>query len=147
MNAPLQFAILLSVSAAATGVTWLVKGEPEEQVVVRCDPSTLKDDEICLADVSGKVLWVDSRTRREWLESGLEGSILWNLDPKENQRDFEAGAAMKVMEAELVVVYCGSRACGTSRQIADRIRALQLGPPVKVLHGGWEALKDSSPSS
>lgn len=147
MTAPLQLAALLAVSLAAAGATWLLKGGPAEETVEQCDPATLKEDEICLADVSGKVLWVDARSRPEWAATGLDGAILWNLDPNEDQQAFEAEAAMKVMEAELVVVYCGSRACGTSRQIADRIRALQLGPQVKVLYGGWDALKDSNPSS
>jgi hypothetical protein len=43
-----------------------------------------------------------------------------------------------------VVVYCSSEACGTSRQVADRIRKLDLGPKVKVLFGGWDAIKGSS---
>jgi hypothetical protein len=43
-------------------------------------------------------------------------------------------------------VYCGTEACGTSRIIADRIKSLNLGPTVKILFGGWDALRlrDSS---
>jgi hypothetical protein len=52
-----------------------------------------------------------------------------------------------------VIVYCGDENCGLSRQIADKIRGLQLGAEVLVLRGGWRALseagriKDSSPES
>lgn len=144
MNPFAQLAVLVAVSASAAGVTWLVNGPPEKAPVLQCDPSQIADDQICLADVSGNVLWVDARPRAEWEEDSVEGSILWNLDPGENQQTFEAEAAMKLLDAELVVVYCGSEACGTSRQVADRIRAMQLGPTVKVLFGGWEALKDSN---
>ena len=140
----IQLTVLVGISAAAAGLTWMMKGPPLEPAVEKCDPALLDKDQICLADVTGNVLWVDARPRLEWQKNGLTGSILWNLDPKENQQDFEAQTAMKVIESELVVVYCGGPACGTSRQVADRIRSLQLGPPVKILHGGWDTLKDSS---
>ena len=140
----LQLTAIVGISAAAAGLTWLLKGPPLEPTVEKCDPALLEKDQICLADITGNVLWVDARPRSEWQENGLTGSVLWNLDPKENQQEFEARTAMRAIETELVVVYCGSSACGTSRQIADRIRRLQLGPPVKVLYGGWDILKDSS---
>lgn len=132
------------ISAVAAGMTWALKGPPATDNWIECDPSNIKEDEICFSDVEGNVLWVDARLRSEWQENGLTGSILWNLDPKEDQQQFEAQAAMKVLEADLVVVYCGSEACGTSREIAKKIKTLDLGPPVKVLFGGWDYIKGSS---
>jgi rhodanese-related sulfurtransferase len=143
MNAAAQLAVIGVISVAAAGGSWLIKGPPEV-VAFKCDPALLRKDEICLGDVEGNVLWVDARSRSEWEENGLEGSILWNMDPKEDDMAFESEAAARVFAAELVVVYCGSEACGTSRQIADRIRKLDLGPTVKVLFGGWDAIKGSS---
>jgi rhodanese-related sulfurtransferase len=52
----------------------------------------------------------------------------------------EADAAMKIGDYKLVVVYCSSQACGTSREVAKRIRKLDFGPEVKALHGGYPAL-------
>ncbi len=145
MNAVAQFAAVAGLSLAAAGATWLAKGRPSVPVpkVVRCDKSLLQADEICLADIPEDVLWIDARPRSEWEENGLEGSVLWNLDPKEDDQAMEAGAVTRIFESEapLVVVFCGSEACGTSRIIADRIRNLSLGPSVKVLHGGWDALR------
>lgn len=146
MTAASQLGIIAMVSLVAAAGTWLVKGPPEKPAAFVCDPQKLEDGEICLADVQGNVLWVDARSRAEWEENGLEGSVLWNLDPKEDTNEMEAGAVMRIAEGvDLVVVYCGSVACGTSKQIAERIRALDLGPPVKSLHGGWDALRDSNP--
>jgi len=139
-----QLTVVVGLAVVAAGLTWLLKGPPLDPTVEKCNPAILKPDEICLADARGKILWIDARPRSEWQENGLEGSVLWNLDPEENQQEFEAQAAMKAIEAELVVVYCGTATCGTSRQIANRLRNLQLGPPVKVLYGGWDSLKDSS---
>ncbi len=145
MNALAQFSVVAGLSFAAAGATWLSKGRPllPEPKVFKCDSSLLEDDEICLADVPKNVLWIDARPRNEWEENGLDGSILWNLDPGEDDQAMEASAASSVFEsgASLVVVYCGTEACGTSKIIADRIRALGLGPSVKVLHGGWDALR------
>ncbi len=145
MNAFFQLTAVAGLSLAAAGATWLVKGAPGTAAVriFKCDPAGIKGDEICLADVPDNVLWIDARPRSEWEENGMEGSVLWNLDPTEAQPAFEAAVATAIVESQAatVVVYCGSEACGTSRQIAARINGLGLGPDVRVLYGGWDALK------
>jgi len=146
MNALTQFAAVCAISLAAAGGSWLLRKAPVEKPAFTCDPTKLRDDEICLADVKGKVLWVDARSRSEWQKNGLKGSILWNMDPKEDANLFEAEALPHIAAAELVVIYCGSKKCGTSREVAGRIRKMDIGPPVKVLHAGWDAIKGSSPA-
>jgi rhodanese-related sulfurtransferase len=153
MNALGQLLAIGSISLAAAGGTFLIKGAPSRTLA--CDPATLKPDEVCLEQIptDSEVLWVDARPRKDWEKSGLPGAILWNLDPGEDAQAFEAGAAMRIIETPRVIVYCGDENCGVSRQVADRIRALQLGAEVSVLHGGWRALKeagrikDSNPAS
>ena len=145
MNALAQFVAVGLVSLAAAGGSWLMRKPSLEKPAFTCDPAKLRDDEICLADVMGQVLWVDARSRSEWQATGIKGSILWNMDPKEDANVFEAEAAPHIAAAELVVVYCGSEKCGTSREVAGRIRKMQLGSPVKVLYGGWDAVKGSNP--
>lgn len=144
MNTLVQFAAVGAISLAGAGGSWLLRQPPAPRPAFTCDPAKIHDDEICLADVKGNFLWVDARSRSEWKENGLKGSILWNMDPKEDANLFEAEAAPHIAAADLVVVYCGSEKCGTSREIAGRIRRMELGPPVKVLHGGWDAIKGSS---
>jgi tryptophan synthase beta subunit len=56
---------------------------------------------------------------------------------------FESNNAEKIASAQIVVIYCGDENCGISRQVANRIRQLDLGPQVRVLNGGWRALKDA----
>jgi len=142
MKSTLQIAMLLAIAASAACLTWFLK-DPNSNpaAVTHCDPAALKPDEICFDQVSGKVLWIDARSREEWTQNGYPDSILWNLDPKEDALKMEADAAMKIIECEMVVVYCTSRACGTSRQIAEKIRKLELGPMVKILHGGYPSLR------
>jgi len=148
-----QFAVIAGIAGAAAGSTYWVKGPPVRRLV--CDPSTLKADERCLQEISANepILWVDARSRKDWEKSGVEGSVLWNLDPTENMQSFESEIASRLMDVRGVVVYCGDENCGVSRQVAARIRALGLADEVWVLRGGWRALheagrtRDSSPAT
>lgn len=146
MNALAQFTVVGAISLAAAGGSWLLRKPPVDKPPIACDPAKIREDEICLADVKGNVLWVDARSRGEWEKNGLKGSILWNMDPKEDPNVFAAEAFPRIAAAELVVIYCGSEKCGTSREVAGRILNMNIGPPIKVLHGGWDALKGSNPA-
>ena len=143
MNAVGQLAVIAIISLAAAAGTFWIKGPPTRTYV--CDPATLKPDEVCLQQIptAAKILWVDARLRKDWEKSGLAGSVLWNLDPAEDMQAFEADIATRIIETPQVIVYCGDENCGLSRQIAERIRGLQLGAEVSVLRGGWRALKDA----
>lgn len=143
MNAIAQLAVISAVALVAAAGSWLVKGPPQR--ALPCDPATLAADEICLDQIppDADVLWVDARSRGEWRENGLTGSVLWNLDPDEDMTAFEAEVAMRIMETPRVIVYCGDENCGVSRQVAERIRALGLGAEVSVLFGGWRALDEA----
>ena len=142
MTSLAQLAAVLTIALAAAGVTYRIKGPPERAVL--CDPAVLPADEVCLARVigewQGRVLWVDARSRGEWQRNGVPGALLWNLDTSENMQAFEADAAARMIDGARVIVYCSNENCGTSRQVAERIKALQLGNEVFVLHGGWRAL-------
>jgi len=142
MNAAAQFATVLTIALASAGVTYLVKGPPDR--LVHCDPAKLKPDEVCLDRVmnewKGRVLWVDARPRADWQRNGMPGAALWNLESSENMQTFEADIAGRMIDGPRVVVYCNNEDCGTSRQVAERIKSLQLGNEVFVLYGGWRAL-------
>lgn len=143
MNPWRQWVVIAAISLAAAGGTFLVKGPPVR--LFRCDPATLKPDEICLdaIPVGETVLWVDARKRTDWDKNGVPGSLLWNLDPAEDMQALEADAAVRIVASPRVIVYCGDENCGVSRQIAERIRKLDLGAEVFVLRGGWRALSEA----
>lgn len=140
MKALRQVIAILALSLLAAATTWWIMGPPQRDVI--CDPAQLEPGEICLQDIPDdqSVVWVDARSRRDWQRNGVAGSILWNLDPKEDMHAFEAEAVMKIATTPYVVVYCGDEQCGTSKQIAQRILDLDLNAKVSVLHGGWRAL-------
>ncbi len=143
MNAWVQLAAISAVALTAAGGTWLIKGPPQRTLA--CDPASLKPDEVCLEQIpaAAEVVWVDARPRAEWRKNGVEGSLLWNLDPSEDAQAFEAEVAVRVAVTPRVIVYCGDENCGVSRQIAGRIRDLGMGAEVSVLHGGWRALNEA----
>lgn len=143
MNAATQLVAVGLISLLGAGGTYLVKGPPVRKLA--CDVTTLKPDEVCLQQIpaDAKVLWVDARTRKEWKKNGLKGSVLWNLDQSEDMSAFEAEIVPLILETPRVIVYCGGEECGLSRQVANRIRALDLGADVSVLRGGWDALRDA----
>ncbi len=141
MNAIVQLAAVIAMAAAGAGGTFLIKGAPLRALV--CDPATLKEGEICLQQVTEPVVWIDARPRKDWEANGLPGSILWNLDASEDAQAFEAEAMMKLIENPRAVVYCSNEDCGVSKQVADKVRALDPTYEVKALRGGWQALKDA----
>lgn len=138
-----QLAWIGVISSVAALGTYGVKGPPTRALV--CDPASLKADEVCLQQIppTAKILWVDARLRKDWQRNGMPGSVLWNLDPAEDLLAFETETAMRIIESPRVIVYCGDENCGISRQVAERIRNLQLGAEVSVLRGGWRALSEA----
>lgn len=142
MNPLVQVSAVVVIALGAALATYWVKGPPDRAVA--CDPAKLQSDEVCLERVlgewKGRVLWIDARPRGEWERNGMTGSLLWNIDTHENMQAFEAEAAGRMLEGMRVVVYCSNENCGVSRQVAGRIKALQLGNEVWVLYGGWRAL-------
>lgn len=143
MKILVQAAVIVVLALLGAGATYLFRGAPDRSVP--CDAATLISDEVCLAKVmgewQGQVLWIDARSRAEWRRGTVAGSLLWNIDEQEDMQAFEAAGAMRMMDGQRVVVFCSNENCGVSRQVADRIRALQLGNEVVVLHGGWRALQ------
>lgn len=141
MNAVAELAVVVALSALGAGGTYFIKGAPARMVV--CDPATLKPGEICLQQVVEPVVWVDARPRKDWEKNGIAGSILWNLDPDEDAQAFEVDAMTKALENPRLVVYCSTEDCGVSKQVADKIRALDSSFDVKSLRGGWQALREA----
>lgn len=130
---------LLGVVGLLAGGTYLLVGPPQRGVV--CSEEVLGEGEICLEKVPAEgTLWIDARPRKLWLKNGLPGSLLLTDDRSENWDNLLAEVAAAVVEAQQVVIYCNTKGCGSSEAVAGKLRELELGPPIYVLHGGWRAL-------
>lgn len=138
-----QSSALVVLALLAAGITWRVKGPPQR--TLSCDEKVLKPGEVCLTSVHQQsgILWIDARSRADWSKNGHPDAVLWNLDPAEDAQAMEATVMNRLMDARLVVIYCSDDSCGTSHQVAARVRQLGVAPDVVVLFGGWRALKEA----
>ncbi|MFY7819016.1 MAG: rhodanese-like domain-containing protein [Akkermansiaceae bacterium] len=145
-NAWKQLAMILSLSLIGALILRVV--DPIAKAEVSCDPSTIAADEICLRTVidewKSDCVWIDARRRVDWQKDGLAGSLLLTTAEGENfELLLEQAFPILAQKNQRVVVYCSDAGCGTSREIAKRLREYQLVPDVKALHGGWKALSQA----
>ncbi len=138
IKAFIQAAAIMAIALCAAMTTWWTVGPPERS----CDPSLIEKGQICLQSIPSdrEIVWIDARSRSEWERDGLPGSILWNMKASEDANAMEAEAINRIFTTPYVVIYCNDEGCGTSKKIAKRIRDLDMGAEIYVLHGGWQAL-------
>jgi len=80
-------------------------------------------------------LWIDARPAPEYEAGHVPGALLLN---PENWPQAVPGVLDAWAPGQCAVVYCGTPGGEASREVAERLRAFQLGP-VFVLQGGWKA--------
>jgi rhodanese-related sulfurtransferase len=81
-------------------------------------------------------IWVDARPDDEFARDHVPGALSLNEDRwHELLPQFLAVWSPE----KKVVVYCSSKSCNASREVARRLRKEAQLPNVFVLQGGWEA--------
>jgi len=81
-------------------------------------------------------IWVDARPDDEFARDHVPGALSLNEDRwHELLPQFLAVWSPE----KKVVVYCSSKSCNASREVARRLRKEAQFPNVFVLQGGWEA--------
>jgi rhodanese-related sulfurtransferase len=97
-----------------------------------------------MADAWGKaVVWVDARPEDDFAHGHVPGAVRLNLE--EWSRLFPVFLD-QWQPTRMVVVYCSSRDCGLSSEVAKRLRGSRISPTY-VLHGGWDAWRNRHPES
>lgn len=99
---------------------------------------TLADGEISARVAireAGRYFWIDARSARDFDERHIPGALLlnegdWNTLLPPVMQAWPAGTP--------AIVYCSSRQCRTSRNVARKLREFDVAP-VFELKGGWEA--------
>lgn len=80
-------------------------------------------------------IWIDARPEEEFEREHVPGALLLN----EDRWNELLPQMLAVWSPEKrVVVYCSSESCGSSREIAQRLRKEAGLTNVFVLEGGWE---------
>ena len=82
-----------------------------------------------------KVLWIDARSAAEFASAKIPGAILLNEDQWGDLLPDFLSAWQPSMR---VVVYCSSKKCHSSNEVAKRLRSEVGIVNVFVLKGGWE---------
>ena len=94
---------------------------------------------VTIADARGwgsNAIWIDARPEAEFAQGHVPGAMLLNED-RWNELLPPMLAAWS--PEKRVVVYCASESCGSSREVARRLRNDAQLKNVFVLEGGWEA--------
>jgi rhodanese-related sulfurtransferase len=81
-------------------------------------------------------MWIDARPEEEFEREHVPGALLLNED---RWNELLAQMVGKWSPEKRVVVYCSSESCGSSREVARRLRKEAGLTNVFVLEGGWEA--------
>ena len=86
------------------------------------------------------VIWIDARSREEFSREHIPGAIHFDSTS-------EADSLLRVLELWLeaprtIVVYCADERCGTSRKVADELRANLPDAEIYSLKGGWQTWAD-----
>jgi rhodanese-related sulfurtransferase len=140
---------IVAVASVGALATWQVAGPPDRTIA--CSEDLLEEGQICLSEVqrwdNQSYLWVDARPREKWKKNGVEGSVLFTDDNKEDylalEEAFMFAANRDGDPYQRIVIYCNEEGCGSSKAIADILRrnfAEMMGFDVYVLYGGWKAL-------
>lgn len=82
------------------------------------------------------VLWVDARNDEDFAREHVPGALLLNEDHWNN---LLPSVLEKWSPEKRTIVYCNSKGCGASREVARRLREEAGLKNVYVLKGGWEA--------
>lgn len=86
-------------------------------------------------DWKANAIWIDARPEEEFEREHVPGALLLN----EDRWNELLPQMLAVWSPEKrVVVYCSSESCGSSREIAQRLRKEAGLTNVFVLEGGWE---------
>ncbi len=94
---------------------------------------------VTLANARGwgsNAIWIDARPEPEFAKEHVPGAILLNED---HWNELLPQMLATWSPEKRVVVYCSSESCGSSREVARRLRKEAQMKNVFVLEGGWEA--------
>jgi rhodanese-related sulfurtransferase len=87
-------------------------------------------------------IWIDARPQEEFEREHVPGALLLNED---RWNELLPQVLAVWAPEKRVIVYCSSESCGSSREIAHRLRKEAGLAKVFVLEGGWEAWKKEKP--
>lgn len=83
------------------------------------------------------VIWVDARSEEDFAQAHAPGA-LW-YDPADPTASMTRLLEQWLQAPHTIVVYCADAGCGTSKQVAEELRANLPDAEIYSLKGGWDA--------
>lgn len=81
-------------------------------------------------------IWIDARAEDDFTADHVAGALSLNESNWDAQLPELMGKWLSAPRP--IVIYCSSESCGTSKRIADRLRADLPDAEIYSLHGGWQ---------
>ena len=99
----------------------------------------LREGEITLSEALRQPapLWIDARSAADFSSEHVPGALPLNED---HWAELIPAVLQQWHSGQVSIVYCSSRGCQASHEVATRLKEFDLGP-IYVLKGGWEAWK------
>jgi rhodanese-related sulfurtransferase len=133
MKPPWKQILILSVIAGGLGTAtslWHPKAVPYAQA--RLEEGALELSQVLA--LTKPYLWIDSRDTATFEKEHIPNAILLNEDDWESN----LSTLLEHWNGQVLIVYCASETCHTSKAIVDRLKH-ELGfDDVYFLKGGWE---------
>jgi rhodanese-related sulfurtransferase len=130
-----QAVLILLAALVPAAVTAVVhpRRPPWSKETLSAGEETLKN----VLAWGSRVLWVDARSQNEYEAEHVPGAILLNLEDWDRlfPRFLDQWSPN-----QRIVVYCSSRSCEMSHEVAARLEQSGISP-VYILKGGWEEWK------
>lgn len=84
-------------------------------------------------------IWIDARDAAAFDEAHVPKALFYNqTDPANSMADI---LEKWLMSPRVIIVYCADEGCGTSKKIAETLRANLPDAEIYSLKGGWDAWK------
>jgi len=128
----LRLLFIVAISALLAGFHSMI---PVSDDLLPSRPSIASVNVEEVHQLGGPILWIDARSEKEY-QAGHIPEALWL-----NEANFEVGLDSLLdrwSPENVLIVYCGSKACDDSQHLATRLKASGF-TNVYVLEGGWEA--------
>jgi len=132
MNLAKEFAIVAAIVAIGSAFSLISGLAPKPWAEPEIAPGEIRLEDARPLDV----IWLDARDAEAFAEGHIKGAIYFD----ENAWADSVGKLMETWLARPrpIVIYCSDEACGTSKRVAERLRADLPEAEIYSLKGGWQ---------
>jgi len=135
--APRQFLLLSGLGLCLAAAAALVHPSRERVADILWSAPELSPPE--LAAETGRIQWVDARSREDFEHAHAPGAL--HLSPDNYDEGF--GELLRAWRPGLrVLVYCHPGSCDTAQAVARRLGRDLRSRDIRVLQGGWAARQE-----